>query len=196
MLRNDKQGLKLKVFVAMLAASFLAGCGDGAQQAEKRAGDGGAAQAKKEPPALTAQVNQSPLFESAQGWGGGYAKARSKGEGRGVVVGPGSADPSVFAQQFPAKAGEQFKIIARASSVGKPKAMGRFQINWLGSEFKFITAFVQLLEVTPEEKTFEATVTAPAGAIAGTLYVVPDGKEDVVRYTEMRVLGQEKDKAN
>src|SRR5574340_192776 len=179
-----------KILFAVFAAFLLAACGGGSQHAEKKAGDDAAAQARKEPPVLTVQVNLSPLFESSQGWGPGYAKAKSKGEGRGVVVGPGSDDAAIFAQQFPAKANEQFKIIARASSVGKPGATGRLQINWLDSEYKFISASIQPFEAMPEEKTFEAYMTAPDGAAAGTLYVTPGGKEDVVRYTEMRLLGK------
>jgi len=75
--------------------------------------------------------------------------------------------------------------------------MGRFQINWLNSESKFISASIKAFEVTPEEKTFEYQVVAPTGAAAGTLYVVADGPEDVVRYTEMQLMGKEaKAKAN
>lgn len=184
------------VSIALTTATFLVACGDSSQQkTEKKAQDNGVSQTEIKSQALTAQINLSPLFESAQGWGAGFTKARSKGEGRGVVVGPGADNPNVFAQQFPAKPDEQFKVIARASSVDKPKATGRFQINWINSE-KYISSSIKAFEVTPEEKTFETYVTVPAGATAGTLYVVPDGKEDVVRYTEMRVLGKEKDKTN
>lgn len=180
-----------KVLVALLAAFSLLACDGGSQQpAAKKAQHDGATPALKTPPVLTAQVNLSPLFESGLGWGAGYAKATAQGEGRGVVVGPGADNPNVFAQQFPAKPDEPFKIIARASSVKQPKAMGRFQINWLGEGFKFLSVFAQPFEVTSEEKTFEAYVTAPAGAIAGTIYVVPGDKEGMVRYTEMRVLGE------
>lgn len=180
-----------RVFIAMLAAFLLVSCGNGSQQpTEKKVQHDGAPPAPKTPPVLTAQVSLSPLFESGLGWGAGYAKAKAQGGGRGVVVGPGTENPNVFAQQFSARPDEPFKVVARASSVGKPKAMGRFQVNWMDSEHKFISASIQPFEATPEEKTFDAYVTAPADAIAGTLYVVPGGKEDMVRYTEMRVLGE------
>lgn len=193
---KDKFHFTLKISVALITASFLVACGDGSQkQIEKKTQDNGVAQTETKPQLLTAQINSSPLFESENGWGAGFIKARSKGEGRGVVVGPGADNPNVFAQQFPAKPDEQFKVIARASSVGKPNAVGRFQINWINSE-KYISSSIKAFEVTPEEKTFEVYVTVPAGATAGTIYVVPDGKEDVVRYTEMRMLGKEKDKTN
>jgi hypothetical protein len=96
----------------------------------------------------------------------------------------------VFAQQFPAKPGEPFKIVARASSVGKPIAKGRIQVNWTDAASKFTSASIKAFDVSPEEKTFETIVEAPPGAMSGTLYVVADGPEDVVRYTEMRLLGK------
>ncbi|TAN85165.1 MAG: hypothetical protein EPN14_01375 [Gallionella sp.] len=180
-----------RALIAILAAFSLVACGNGSQQPTgKKAQHDGAPQAPKTPPVLTAQVSLSPLFESGQGWGVGYAKAKAQGEGRGVVVGPGTDNSNVFAQQFSVRPDEPFKIIARASSVGKPKAMGRFQINWLDADSKFISTSIQPFEVAQEEKTFEAYVTAPPGATTGTLYVVPAGKEDVVRYTEMKVLGE------
>ncbi|MFA5158875.1 MAG: TylF/MycF/NovP-related O-methyltransferase [Candidatus Omnitrophota bacterium] len=130
-------------------------------------------------------INKSPLFDKPEGWGSGFTLA--KGKGPGVVVGPGSNNPNVFAQRFSAKPMEQFKIVARASSVGKPKARGRFQINWESSG-KFLSASIKAFEVTAEEKIFEHYVIAPPGTVSGTIYVVPDKPKDVVRYTEMTLL--------
>ncbi|MDB5813307.1 MAG: hypothetical protein JWN23_424 [Rhodocyclales bacterium] len=135
------------------------------------------------------QINSSPLFESQGGWGAGYLQA--VGHGSGVVVGPGTENPNVFAQGFVAKPLETFKLVARASSVDKPQAMGRFQINWVGEDNNFISVSSETFEVTPEEKTFEYIATAPANAAKGILYVVADGQDNVVRYTEMRLLGAE-----
>lgn len=140
----------------------------------------------QQPPITTTQINRSPFFESEQGWGSGFSKA--KVEGGGVVVGPGDDNPNVFAQQFPAKPNEQFKIVARASSVDRLKAKGRFQINWLGAEGDFISASIKAFEVTPEEKTFEHRVSVPTGVATGILYVVPHGSKDTVRYTEMSLF--------
>ncbi|MFA5158874.1 MAG: hypothetical protein WC484_00005 [Candidatus Omnitrophota bacterium] len=137
---------------------------------------------------FTVQINLSPLFESPQGWGPGFALA--KGDGPGVVVGPGTENPNVFAQSFLAKPYQPFKVIARALSVVAPKARGRFQINWTDSQDKFISVSIESFEVTDQEKKFEFYVHAPKGAVAGTLYVVGDGSKDVVRYTEMRLLGK------
>jgi len=137
---------------------------------------------------LTTTINTSPLFESSQGWGPGFAKAT--GRGPGVVVGPGRDHPSVFAQQFLTRPHAPYKIVACASSVGQARAKGRFQINWTNSENKFISASIEAFEVVSKEKIFDCYLTAPAGAAVGTLYVVPDGAEDVVRYTEMRLLGK------
>jgi hypothetical protein len=186
----------LKLAVPTLAAFLLVGCGDGAQQAPahkpaaEAAAPAPAAALKGPPPVLTAQVSQSPLFESPQGWGPGFAAAKAKAAGKGVVVGPGPSDPTVFAQQFPVAPGDQFKIVARASSADKPTATAKIQVNWLDSSSKFLSVSAEQFDVTPQEKTFETYVTAPAGATAATLYVTPSGKDDVVRYTEMRALGK------
>jgi len=135
---------------------------------------------------FTELINRSPLFESSQGWGPGFAKAA--GHGPGVVVGPGHDNPNVFTQQFSTKPYETFKIVARAASVNAPNAKGRFQINWLDSKRKFINASVKPFEVIAEEKTYEHYAMAPTGADAGILYIVAHGPKDVVRYTEMSLF--------
>jgi hypothetical protein len=187
----DECHLMLRVCIALIAASFLVVCGDSSQQkkAEKKTQTAEAPKREINPALLTAQINSAPLFDSQQGWSAGYAKAI--GHGPGVVVGPGADNPNVFAQQFPAKPNEPFKVVARASSVDKPKAMGRIQVNWTDLGGKFISVSSQAFEVTPEEKTFEYQVIASVGAVNGTLYVVADGPDSVVRYTEMRLLGKE-----
>ncbi len=179
--------------IALSASSlFLVACGDKSPPPASSTGSSQPAVAPQpeiNAALLTAQINSAPLFESQQTWGAGYLKAR--GNGPGVVVGPGGDNPNVFAQQFPAKPGDQFKVVARASSVDKPAAKGRFQINWITRESSFISASMKAFDVGPEEKTFEFLAVAPPGAAAGTLYVVPDGTDNVVRYTEMRLLGKE-----
>lgn len=179
-----------KVFIALIAASFLFACGDSSQQqAEKKTQSSITSLSESKLPVLTAQINNAPLFESQGDWSNGYSQAI--GHGLGVVVGPGAGNPNVFAQRFSAKPDEPFKVVARASSVGKPKAMGRIQINWAGAGGKFISVSSKVFEVTPEEKTFDLYVVTPPGAESGTIYVVADGSESVVRYTEMRLLGKE-----
>jgi hypothetical protein len=184
------------ISAVLIAAFFLTSCEDSSQQkTEQKTQAAKTHQGEVKPDVLTAQINSAPLFDSQQGWSAGYAKAI--GHGPGVVVGPGADNPNVFAQHFPAKPNEPFKVVARASSVDKPKAMGRIQINWTDSEGKFISVSSQAFEVTPEEKAFEYRVIAPAGAANGIMYVVADGQDNVVRYTEMRLLGKEaKAKAN
>lgn len=144
---------------------------------------------------FTKQINFSPLFESAADWGSNFAEAKNQGGGNGVVVGPGEIN--VLGQQFPAKAGDKFKIVAKASSPNtirnffgliKKKTMGRIQINWIGSG-KFIDSYLEPFDVDSEERTFATNVIAPSGSEFGVLYVVANGPEDIVRYTEMSVLG-------
>ena len=95
---KDKHHLMSSISIALIMASFLVACGD------------------------SPQLNRSPLFESSQDWSPGFTKAT--GQGAGVVVGPGPYNPNVLSQRISIKPNEQFKIVARASSVGKPKAMG------------------------------------------------------------------------
>jgi hypothetical protein len=178
------------ISAVLIAAFFLVSCEDSShQKTEHKPQAAETPQGQVKPEVLTVQINSAPLFDSQQGWSDGYTKAI--GHGPGVVVGPGAENPNVFAQRFPAKPNEPFKVVARASSVDKPKAMGRIQINWTDSEGKFISVSSQAFEVTPEEKAFEYQVVAPVGAANGIIYVVADGQDNVVRYTEMRLLGKE-----
>ena len=188
---HSKSGISL----ALILASLLVACGDSSQQqTEKKSQGVVAAQSENKASQFTAQINSAPLFDSQQGWSDGYTKAI--GHGPGVVVGPGAGNPNVFAQRFSVKPEDSFRVVARASSVGHPKAMGRIQVNWEGPGGKFISVSSRAFEVTPAEQTFELDVVAPAGAESGTLYVVADGSESVVRYTEMRLMGKEGSIAN
>lgn len=182
------------LLMTMLVVSLcLSACGDNATQSPSPGAPGpSAAQAPApaapDPSTLTADVTRSPTFESGEGWGPQYAEAAKKKPG--VVVGPGGEAPNVFAQQFRAQPGEAFKVVARASSVDGPSAMGRLQINWHGADDKFISTSITPIEVAQTEKSFESVVVAPEGATTGFLYVAPHGATDVVRYTEMRLLGK------
>lgn len=174
--------------LGVLVALVLAACGDNSQQ-QTPPPQAAAPAAQPAAPAneFTVQVNSAPLFESQGNWSDGYKKAT--GHGNGVVVGPGTEAPNVFAQNFTAKGGEKFKVVAKASSVDKPAAMGRIQINWITADGKFIGVASKAFEVTSQEQTFEEAIVAPENAATGILYVVGNGADDVVRYTEMRLLG-------
>ncbi|MDB5813313.1 MAG: hypothetical protein JWN23_430 [Rhodocyclales bacterium] len=179
----------LKYSFLLIATIFLCACDNNkARPATKESAVAVMPPTRVEPTALTAQINRSPMFETSEGWSAGYAKA--VGHGLGVVVGPGGGNPNVFAQQFLATPGEYFKLVARATSVNKSSATGRFQINWVDSQGQFISASIQTFKVTPEEKKFEHVVSAPSRTATGTLYVVADGSDSMVRYTEMRLLGE------
>jgi hypothetical protein len=128
-------------------------------------------------------VNRSALFESPEGWGPGYALAI--GRGPGVVVGPGTGNANVFAQGFEAKADEQFRVTARASSVVTPKSVAAIQVNWIGSQSQDLATSAQKFPITQKEKTIKHEAIAPKGTTQGILYVIPGGETDAVRYTEM-----------
>lgn len=137
----------------------------------------------------TTTINASPRFENASDWGG---KLTRNPKGTGVIVGPGPDEPSVLSQRIPVKPFEPLKIVARASSVDKPSSTGRLQINWVGANDQFISSSGVAIEVFKEEKLFETYVVAPAGAIAGYIYVTPHTQLASVLYSEMRVIGHEK----
>ena len=155
-----------------------------------------AARAQSAPPAsatdsgrlATATLNSAPTFENQGAWSEGYRLARGKGPG--VVVGPGTGNPNVFAQAFPATAGDRFTVVARASSGAGPKSRARIQVNWTAADGRFLAVSSRAFEVGADESRVEETVIAPADVARGTLYVVGDGAESVVRYTEMRLLGK------
>jgi hypothetical protein len=132
-------------------------------------------------------VNSSPHFELPGGWSAGYALAT--GHGPGVVVGPGRDNPNVFAQNFPTHGGEQYRIVAEASTVNGTQAVASVQINWLGHVGNFISASQADFSIGPNPTEFEAYVQAPKHAEEGTLYVIPAQQpvEVAVRYTEMGV---------
>lgn len=131
-------------------------------------------------------INASPRFENDSDWKGKPTKIPQV---VGVIVGPGPDNRNVLSQRIPIKPFEPLKIVARASSVDKPTATGRLQINWLGSNDEFISSSGKAIEVAKQEKVFETYVVPPAGAIAGYFYVAPHTPDDVVHYTEMRLLG-------
>jgi hypothetical protein len=182
-MKNNK--IRIAVITSVfLSALSLSGCGDKVPQSESSSPP----KTEASQPVFTAVINSSPNFETQGSWSGGYLKAI--GHGPGVVVGPGAGNPNVFAQRFSAKPGEQFKVIAKASSAGKSTGMGRIQINWSNAGGKFLSVSSQAFEVGAEEKTYELIVTAPSDVIDGVIYVVADGPDSVVRYTEMRLMGK------
>ena len=129
-------------------------------------------------------LNMDPSFRGSRIWGGVVPNT----SGGGVVVGPGADNKNVLSQRIPILPLQQVKIVARAASVVKPTASGRLQINWVGPKDQFISSSGQTILVSYEEHAFSTFAIAPPGAVAGYLYVSPHAPEDVVRYTEMRLL--------
>ncbi|MFO1321956.1 MAG: hypothetical protein U1F52_20310 [Burkholderiales bacterium] len=170
---------------AVLALTMLAGCRDAPHP--PAATPTVAAVSQDDSGQLGVLINSAPTFDAREGWSEGFVKA--KGQGPGVVVGPGGGHPTVFAQSFSAAPGERFKVVARAASGAGPKATARIQINWTDAGGRFLAVSSRTFEVTTTETRVEESVSAPAGAASGTLYVVADGEKSIVRYLEMRLLG-------
>ena len=131
-------------------------------------------------------ISLSPRFENYSDWTGSVSKAPI---GEGVIVGPGADNLNVLYQRVLVEPLLPYKILARASSLNAHRSTGRLQINWLDGEGRFISSDGVLIEVGKQEKLYETLVRAPNAAKAGILYVTPHAPEDVVRFTEMRVLG-------
>jgi hypothetical protein len=128
-------------------------------------------------------ANNSPLFDSPEGWGPGFARA--SGHGAGVVVGPGTDNPNILAQPFPVQPRQFFRVVARAASVDASKALGCIQVNWLDPDGAPLSVSLKHFEVTAEEREFHHRFCAPDRVTEGILYVAPGGPDHVVRYTEM-----------
>jgi hypothetical protein len=129
----------------------------------------------------------SPDFGSPDGWSAGYALAT--GHRPGVVVGPGRDNPNVLAQTFLTHGGEQYRVVAKATSANGTEAAASLQINWLGSSANFISVTQADFPIGPRPTEFELYVQAPRKANAGVLYVVPGSSaNEAVRYTEMGVI--------
>jgi hypothetical protein len=171
-----------------IALLTLSGCGREEQPAPMETSTAPSIAAPVPKAVYTVQINNEPLFEKQGDWSDGYKLAA--GHGAGVVVGPGPGNPNVFAQKFAARPGEHFKVIARAASVDANTAVARFQINWSGTADNFISVWSETFDVKADSQVFEKELEAPPGAAFGALYVVGDA-ESIVRYTEMRLLGQE-----
>jgi hypothetical protein len=167
-LRVHREKLPLAWAVAVALALTTAGC----------------AKRTAPPPSPAAEfdvtLNASPLFESAQGWG--------RENPGGAVVGPGPDNKNVMSQRIGVYPGEPLKIVAQAASISPPAATGRLQINWVDAQEHPIGVSGKEFPLTLTPQRFEMQVSPPAGAAAGYLYVAPHGPQDVVRYTEMRLL--------
>jgi len=129
----------------------------------------------------------SPTFDDATVWGHGFQR---DGAGRGVLVGPGPNNATVLSQRFAVLPGEKFKITAKISAVGTADAKGRIQVNWLGENDRYISTSFKVIDASRDEHSYTALIVAPAGATTGMVYVSPHGLHDIVRYTEMSVMGK------
>jgi hypothetical protein len=133
----------------------------------------------------TSTINASPRFENTSDWSG---KLTRNPKGAGVIVGPGSDNPNVLSQRIPVRPFEPLKIVARASSTEKPSSTGRLQINWVDKNDKFLSSAGKTIELTEAETKHDVYMSAPAGAVAGILYVTPHAPQDIVRYIEMSLM--------
>ena len=176
---------------ALIALGFaivaLSGCGESPPPAAPPPAPEVTAGSMDAQAPLTVLINTAPTFDTQERWSDGYRVA--KGTAPGVVVGPGGDNPNVFAQPFTASPAERFKVVARATSGAGPKARARIQINWSDAAGRFLAVSSRTFEVSTTETVVEEVVSAPAGTASGTLYVVADGSQNVVRYLEMRLLG-------
>lgn len=131
-------------------------------------------------------ITTFPQFEAQGSWGSGYAQAR--GDGPGVVVGPGFSNPNILAQTFTADAGAAYRIVAEGGGLGSDIVRGCTQVNWFDAGGNFLGVGKTLFDLGPGVSRHESIVTAPSGTASAALYVVPGNGVDVVRYTEMAVF--------
>jgi hypothetical protein len=175
------------IFLVLASTVFLFGCGEDQSMSNTKIESGGERIALTPLENLNRVINSSPNFENQGTWSAGYIKARASNGS--VVVGPGSDNSNVFAQQFSVNEGDQFNVIGKASSVKSSKGLARIQINWMSPDAKFVDLSAQNFEVGTQSESFELRVIAPKGSASGTIYVVP-GPDSTISYTEMKVMGK------
>lgn len=130
-------------------------------------------------------VTLSPYFESNNGWSAGYEIATR--DGNGAIVGPGGGNANIFAQQFSAEPGAQYKIKACAASIEPVTSKAVIQVNWTSTSNQYISTSRTTKTVDDAATAFSLSVQAPPEVASGTLYVVPGEPNNQVRYTEMSV---------
>jgi hypothetical protein len=132
---------------------------------------------------FTVLLNRDPFFKEPVIWGKTNALWQ-KG-----LVGPGAENRNVLSQRVTVKPFELMKISAKAISGKSGLSTGRLQINWVDSEDHFISSSSITFQVGHQEESFETVVAAPNRAIAAYLYVTPHAPDDIILYTDMRLLG-------
>lgn len=133
----------------------------------------------------TNSVVTEPCFLQQGGWSAGYRLA--KDANKGVVVGPGTTNKNVFAQPFKTAAGTQYKLTLGAETIDGNPGVARAQVNWMNAKSEFISFDFKQIDIGSNPVHYSMSITAPAEAAFGTLYVVP-GAQEPVRYTEMRLV--------
>lgn len=137
---------------------------------------------------LTTQRSISPTFDDPSAWGRPYHKPSATSPG--VIVGPGPNNLNILYQRFSAIPWEPFIISAKASSAGSSDAKGRLQVNWLDDKDQLIGSSLKVIDVDKIEHVYTSPITAPAGTKYGIVYVSPHGSQDIIKYTEMKILGK------
>lgn len=128
----------------------------------------------------------SPRFASPSDWNGKLRRAIAGSDD--VLAGPGPDNENVLSQRFPTSAGERLRISAMASSGLSRPVKARLQINWLDPAGNFLSATIGVIDVGLRPQRFQKTVESPAGAAWGIVYVSPHRSNDVIRFSEMKVL--------
>lgn len=136
---------------------------------------------------LTKLRIDSPSFDDSKAWNGVLSKADPNSVE--VLVGPGPNSTNVLSQRFPVEAGESLKITARVSNGREKPSKGRLQVNWLAHDERFLGAAISVFNTTELEQVYSKKIIVPHYAKWGVVYVTPHGKDDVLKYRSMEVLG-------
>jgi hypothetical protein len=133
---------------------------------------------------FTVLLNRDSFFKEPAIWG------KPNELWQNGLVGPGAENRNVLSQRVAVRPFELMKISAKAISGKSGLSAGRLQINWVDPEDHFISSSGITFQVGhQEEESFDTIVAAPMRAVAAYLYVTPHAPDDVIRYTEMKLLG-------
>jgi len=128
-----------------------------------------------------------PNINDSKAWG----RATKDPEiNNGVVVGPGPSNSNILVQPFSANYGDDFLIKAKASSNDNYHTQGRLQVNWLDSSGQYISSSLRVINVDRDIREYSFYIKAPPNAKTGWIAISPHGKNDIVRFYEMKVMGR------
>ncbi|GHU35106.1 hypothetical protein AGMMS50256_29750 [Betaproteobacteria bacterium] len=139
-------------------------------------------------PELSTLRIEAPEFNNPNAWSDRLGCFVIKGRGEGVDVGPGYNNVNVLTQRFNVIPNEHLLISTRARSISGT-AKGRIQVNWINEKEQFLSSEIAVFQVDTSDEDFQKSVTVPANAKWGIVYVTPHDQGGHLHYSFLRIMG-------